>query len=295
MKVLISGASGLVGSALSESLKVHHEQIVPLVRDDRDGVHWNPTVGMIDEGGLENFTAVVHLAGDNIADGRWNAAKKRHIRDSRINGTRLLAESLAERSRKPAVLVCASAIGYYGHRGDEPLDESARPGEGFLPEVCVEWEQAAQPAVDAGIRVVHVRIGVVLSAKGGALVKMLTPFQLGVGGIIGSGKQYMSWIELSDLVAVIEHAIADAALVGPVNAVAPEAVTNRTFTKTLGKVLGRPTIFPMPAFAARIAFGEMADALLLASTRVVPSKLQQSGFTFHHAALEPALRHVLTH
>jgi uncharacterized protein (TIGR01777 family) len=293
MKVLISGASGLVGSALDQSLQERGHHVVALVRDDRDGVHWNPQAGAIDADGLEGFDAVVHLAGESIADGRWNDAKKRHIRDSRIKGTRLLAESLAACDHKPAVLVCASAIGFYGDRGDEPLDESAKPGDGFLPQVCVQWEQATQPAADAGIRVVNLRIGIVLSGEGGALAKMLTPFKMGVGGVLGPGKQYMSWIERDDLVSIIEHTIADDSLIGQVNAVAPQAVTNHTFTKTLGRVLSRPTIFPMPAFAARLAFGEMADALLLASTRVVPVKLQQSGFTYQHANLEPALRHLL--
>ncbi|MGH9813472.1 MAG: TIGR01777 family oxidoreductase, partial [Candidatus Acidiferrales bacterium] len=208
-------------------------------------------------------------------------------------GTRLLADALAKLSRRPRTLVCASAIGYYGDRGEETLREDSPPGKGFLAETCVEWEAAAKPAADAGLRLVHLRIGVVLHPAGGALKQMLLPFKLGAGGVIGSGRQYMSWIALDDLVGVFQHALANDSLCGPANAVAPNPATNREFTKTLGKVLSRPTIFPMPAFAARLAFGEMADELLLSSARVEPARLAASGYRFAYPQLEPALRHLL--
>jgi len=241
---------------------------------------------------LNGFDAVVHLAGENIA-GRWSQAKKAAIRDSRIKGTRLLAETLTRANQPPRVMVSASAIGFYGDRGDVILDEKATMGSGFLADVCKEWEDATKPASDAGIRVVNLRIGVVLTPAGGALAKMLTPFKLGVGGIMGSGKQYWSWVAIDDVVGAIGHALTTESLFGPVNAVAPEAATNHDLTKTLGKVLSRPTIFPMPAFAARLALGEMADALLLSSARVSPMKLIESGYTFKYPSLESALRHVL--
>ncbi len=268
--------------------------VVPLVRSSSDqGIHWNPVKGEIDTEKLEGFDAVVHLAGENIADGRWNDAKKKRILDSRVKGTRLLTEALAKLKQKPKVLVCASAIGYYGDRGDEVLGDGAAPGEGFLSDVCVEWEKAADPAREAGIRTVHLRIGVVLAANGGALDKMLLPFKLGVGGVLGSGDQYMSWVTADDVVGMIHFAIENEKLEGGVNAVAPNPVTNREYTKTLGKVLSRPTIFPVPAFGARLALGEMADALLLSSTRVVPTTLEKEGYTFRFAQLENALRHLL--
>jgi hypothetical protein len=237
--------------------------------------------------------AVVHLAGENIAGGRWTAAQKARIRDSRVTGTRLLSESLPKLSRPPRVLVSASATGYYGNRGSEVLREESPPGTGFLSDVCREWEAATDPASRGGIRVVHIRTGLVLSSRGGALEKMLMPFKLGVGGKIGSGNQYWSWISIDDLCAAILHTIQAAGLHGPVNAVSPTPVTNLEFTKTLGQVLSRPTVFPMPALAARIAFGEMADELLLASARVEPAKLLASHFTFRHRELESALRYLM--
>ena len=235
----------------------------------------------------------MHLAGENIAVRRWTPAQKARIRDSRVQGTRLLAQSLARLQQPPTVMVCASAIGFYGDRGEELLTEGSAPGSGFLTDTCRAWEAAAQPASEKDIRVVNLRLGVVLSPGGGALAKMLLPFRLGVGGKIGSGRQYMSWIEIDDVVGVIHYALTTDELRGPVNAVAPNPVTNREFTKTLGRVLSRPTIFPMPAFAARLAFGEMADELLLASTRVKPARLQNSGYYFRHPRLEDALRHLL--
>jgi len=235
----------------------------------------------------------VHLAGDNIASGRWTDAKKASIRDSRVQGTTVLCEALAQLVKPPKVLLCASAIGYYGDRGETIFREESPPGTGFLAEVCQAWEAATAPAVQRGIRVVRLRFGIVLSPTGGPLAKMLTPFRLGLGGVVGAGKQYMSWIALDDVLGVIQHALSTETLQGPVNVVAPQPVTNQEFTTTLGKVLRRPTRLSMPAFAARLIFGEMADALLLASTRVLPARLVASEYTFHYPALEEALQHLL--
>lgn len=295
MKILVTGATGLVGSALTSSLAVGGHDVVRLGRtaSEAGDVRWDPEGGVLDAGALEGVDGVVHLAGENIATGRWTAEKKRRIRESRVRGTRLLAETLAGLERSPRVLVSASAIGYYGDRGDEELRETSSAGAGFLSDVCREWEAATEAAQGKGIRVVHARLGVVLSTGGGALAKMLTPFKLGAGGIIGNGRQYMSWITLDDTVAAVSHLLATDSVDGPVNVVAPGTVTNHEFTKTLGRVLRRPTLFPMPAFAARLAFGEMADALLLASTRVKPAALLESGYAFRHDSLEEGLRHVI--
>jgi uncharacterized protein (TIGR01777 family) len=257
-------------------------------------VGWNPETGEIDAAALEGLDAVVHLAGESIASGRWNAEKKARIRESRVKATRLLCEALAARQRRPRTLVTASAIGYYGSRGDEVLRESSSPGTGFLAEVCKDWEAATRPASDSGIRVVLVRFGMILSKKGGALAKMLTPFRMGVGGKIGDGRQYMSWIALTDVVGAIHHALMTESLSGPVNVVAPNPVTNLEFTKTLGSALGRPTFFPMPAFAARLAFGEMADELLLSSQRVEPTRLRETNYSFRFADLAGALQSILS-
>jgi uncharacterized protein len=297
MIIAVTGSTGLVGSALVTALEARGHLVRRLVRGNiNDGDHeirWNPDQGEIDAAELNGIDGVVHLAGENIAGGRWTESFKRRILESRIKGTRLLAETLAGLEMKPSVLVSASAIGYYGNRHDEEVDELAPSGNGFLAEVCREWEAATEPAHDAGIRVVKLRIGPVLSPKGGALAKMLTPFKLGLGGVIGSGRQYFSWIALDDLVSAIVFAVENESLVGPVNAVAPGAITNREFTKTLGSVLGRPTIFPMPAFLARLAFGEMADEMLLGGARVAPHELIKAGFPFEYPQLEPALRHLL--
>lgn len=294
MQVLISGATGMVGTALQSVLVQQDRQVRRLARHKHEGddIPWDPA-GKLDVSALEGIDAVVHLAGENISSHRWTAAQKARIRDSRVRGTQLLSEALARLERKPQSLVCASAIGYYGDRGDDVLDETSPPGTGFLPEVCQAWEAATQPAGAAGIRVVNLRFGVILSPTGGALAKMLPPFRLGAGGRIGSGQQYMSWITLDDVVDVISLALSNANLAGPVNAVSPTPVTNAEFTHTLGRVLGRPTIFPMPAFAARLALGEMADALLLASARVLPKALDAAGYKFHFAGLDHALRHLL--
>src|SRR6266566_4624603 len=239
------------------------------------------------------MNAVVHLAGENIAGGRWTAARKERILNSRVKGTKLIAETLGNLPQPPQVLVSASAIGYYGDRGSELLREQSPPGTGFLPDVCRQWEAATDAATRKGIRVVHLRTGIVLSGKGGALRKMLLPFKLGVGGKIGSGEQYWSWISIDDHCAAILHCIQASSLHGPVNAVSPSPVTNLEFTKALGRVLHRPTIFPLPALAARLVLGEMADALLLASARVEPAKLLGSRFVFEHKDLEPTLASLL--
>jgi uncharacterized protein (TIGR01777 family) len=265
---------------------------VSLGRSKAD-ITWDPARGQIEAGRLEGFEAIIHLAGDNIAEGRWTAAKKERILRSRVDGTKLLAETVAGLKTPPSVVVSASAIGYYGDRGEEALTETSAPGMSFLADVCREWEKAADPLAQKNIRVVHPRIGIVLSREGGALAKMLPPFKMGVGGNLGSGRQYMSWIDLDDLTGVLLTLVRTPSLRGPVNAVTPFPVTNAEFTKTMGSVLSRPTIFPMPAFAARLVFGEMADALLLASTRVEPTKLESIGHSFKFPRLDSSLRHQL--
>jgi hypothetical protein len=253
---------------------------------------WDPDTGAV-EPGLDGVDAVVHLAGESVAGGRWTEARKRRIRESRVRPTRLLCETLARQRTPPRVLVCASAIGYYGDRGDQVLREESAPGAGFLPEVCRKWEAAAEPAARRGIRVVHLRIGLVLSPKGGALAAMLPVFRLGLGGPVGAGAQWMSWIGIDDTLGAILHALMNEALAGPVNAVAPAPVTNREFAKTLARVLRRPAVLPFPAFAARLLLGQMADELLLASARVEPARLRATGYAFRDATLEGALRRLL--
>jgi uncharacterized protein len=297
MKILVSGSHGLVGKALVHSLTNDSHEVFRLVRRGRSlgapEVEWFPDQGRIDAEQLEGFDAVVHLAGENIATGRWTDSKKRAIRDSRVKGTSLLSDALSRLSRPPSVFLGASAIGYYGDRGDELLNEKSAVGKGFLPDVCVEWENATGPAAEKGIRVVHTRFGIILDSDEGALAKMLTPFRMGIGGRIGDGKQWMSWIALDDVVNGLKFLIADKSTRGPVNFVTPNPVTNAEFTKTLGRVLSRPTLFPVPAFAVRLAFGEMADALLLSSQKVEPEVLQEKGFLFSWPTLEPALKHIL--
>lgn len=298
MNILVSGSTGLVGTALIPLLTTQGHEVVRLVRSkskspSKEMIHWNPEANYIDAAGLEGLDAVVHLAGENIAGARWSASQKARIRDSRVNGTRLLCETLSQLAKPPTTLVCASAIGFYGDRGDELITETSAPGTSFLCDVCREWEAAAEPARQKGIRVVHARFGIILSPAGGALAKMLFPFKMGVGGVIGTGRQYMSWITLDDAVGAIAHALTTPTLSGPVNVVAPHPVTNHEFTKTMGKVLGRPTILPMPAFAARLAFGEMANELLLGGANVKPVRLQESGYSFRFPELETGLRHVL--
>jgi hypothetical protein len=297
LRVALTGASGLIGRHVAAALRQAGHRVDPLVRrapqPGTTEIRWDPARGDVDAQALSAVDAVVHLAGETIAAGRWTPARKAAIRDSRVLGTMLLSQCLAQFDPPPRVFVSASAIGYYGDRGDEMLDESHPPGHGFLADVCREWEAATAPARQAGIRVVNLRIGMVLSRDGGALPRMLTPFKLGLGGRVGSGRQYMSWIALPDLVRVFEHVIATEELRGPVNAVAPQAVTNAEFTRALGRVLRRPTILPAPAFAVRLVFGEMGQELLLASTRVVPRRLEATGFAFELGQLEAALRAIL--
>ena len=297
MNVAFSGASGLIGAALIASLEAGGHRAIPLVRraprPGEDALRWDPASGAITPAGPSVADAVVHLAGDSIMGLRWTAEKKRRIRESRTIATRLLVQTLTRLAKPPAVLVCASGVGYYGSRGDEVLSEESRPGTGFLADLAREWEAATATAIAQGIRVVNLRLGVVLSAHGGALAKMLTPFRLGLGGVIGDGTQWMSWIALDDVIGAIRHAITTDALRGPLNLVAPGPVTNVEFTRTLGRALGRPTLVPLPAFAARLAMGQMADELLLASQRVVPARLQASGYRFRYPTLEDALRAVL--
>lgn len=296
MKIAVTGASGLVGQALLGLLKMESHEVISLVRKasncSKESVLWNPEKHTIDLNGLENVDGVVHLAGESIV-GRWTDTLKNKILKSRLDGTQLIAESVAKLQKPPKVLVCASAIGFYGDRGEEVLDESSPAGKGFLSEVCQAWENAALPAKKAGVRTVHLRIGIILSAKGGALAKMLPPFKLGLGGILGDGQQMMSWVAIDDVAGIILCMLKNSKLEGAVNAVSPAPVTNRDFTKALGKALHRPTFFPVPSFGIRLLFGEMADALLLASARVLPKKLQENGYVFKYSHLGPALSAIL--
>lgn len=297
MKILITGSHGLVGQALFTSLVQDGHEVVRLVRRQPQfgspEVEWDPKHGVIDSAHLEGFDVVVHLAGESIADGRWTTEKKRRIRESRVQGTEILSQALVRLSQRPKVFLSASAIGYYGNRGNEVLDETSHPGSDFLSNVCVQWEQATGPVAQAGVRTVNLRFGIILSVRGGALAKMLPPFRMGIGGRVGNGKQWMSWIVLDDVVGAIKHSIGDVSLAGPVNFVAPNTVTNAHFTRELGRTLSRPTLFPVPEFGARLAFGEMADALLLSSQRVNPSRLKEAGYQFLEPELPGALRRVL--
>jgi uncharacterized protein len=292
-KILVSGVSGPIGAALLPSLKARGYEITRLVRGPatgKDQISWDPGRPIAPEA-VSGFDAVVHLAGESIV-GRWTDEKKRKIRESRVAGTSTLAQALAQAQAKPQVFVCSSAIGYYGDRGNEILNEQSAPGTGFLPDVCREWESATQAAVRAEIRTVQMRTGVVLSPKGGALEKMLTPFEIGVGGKIGNGQQWMSWIDVQDMVGAIHH-ILDSKLQGPVNMVAPNPVTNAEFTKTLASVLSRPAIFPVSAFVVKLAFGEMGETVLLGSQRVEPGQLVSSGYSFRFRTLRASLENIL--
>jgi uncharacterized protein len=293
--VAVTGASGLLGSALLPALRAAGWTPRAVVRRAAGPgeVRWDPAAGKIDLPALEGVDAAVHLAGESIAAGRWTAEAKRRIRDSRILGTRLLAESLVRLQRRPRVLISASAIGIYGDRGDASLDETSELGTDFLARVGQEWEAAARPAAEAGIRVVHLRFGIVLAREGGALGQMLTPFKLGVGGPLGSGRQWMSWIAIDDAVGAILEAITNEAARGPINAVAPEPVRNAEFAARLGEALHRPALLPAPAFALRALFGEMADGALLASQRVVPARLATLGYRFKYPSLPQALEAIL--
>ena len=296
MKIGVSGSTGLIGSALVATLRRRGDDVVPLVRRrvaaGETAIAWDPEHGSIDRAGLEGLGAVIHLAGENVF-GRWSPAKKNRIRDSRVLGTRLLSDALAGLHRRPRTFLAASAIGYYGDRGAEELTEHSAPGEDFLAHVARDWEAATSPASHAGIRVVNMRIGVVLAPSGGALGKMLPAFRLGVGGPIGSGNQYVSWIALEDIVNAMVHVLAHDDVTGPVNLTAPTPVPNREFAKILGKVLGRPAVVTVPTFALRVAFGTEGAAMLQSGQRVLPSRLLALGFQFSFPTMEPALRHLL--
>jgi uncharacterized protein (TIGR01777 family) len=295
MKVVIAGASGLVGSALIPALEADGAEVTRLVRTSaRAGeIEWHPNNDQIDATKLEGFDIIINLAGENIAGGRWTDDQKRKIHDSRVNGTHLLSEAIAGLKQPPKLFLCASATGIYGDRDDETLDEQSDSGGGFLAGVCREWEQATEPASAAGVRTVNLRFGPILAREGGMLAKLLTPFKMGMGGKVGSGKQYISWVAIDDAVNAIKLALKDESIRGPLNIVSPRPVTNEEFTKTLGHVLSRPTALAMPAFAVRLAFGEMADEMLLTSQRVIPKRLNDAGFEFEYPELEGAFRKYL--
>jgi len=297
MKVMISGAGGLVGTALSATLSQHGHEITPLQRraaaaGSPGGPWWDPRSGQIDLQGAGPVDAIVHLAGENLA-GRWTQRKKEAIWKSRVEGTRLLCTAIARMPQPPSVLVSASAVGIYGDRGDELLDEESKAGHGFLSDLAKEWEAATAPVRERGIRVVHARLGIVLTPRGGALARLLPVFQLGLGGPVGNGRQYWSWVGLDDAVAALERMLVDRAFAGAYNVVTPHPVTNSEFTRILGRVLHRPAVLRIPAPLVRLGFGEMGEAMLLSGARVLPRRLEQSGFVFHQPTLESALRHLL--
>ncbi len=297
MKVLITGATGLIGEALQRSFdEKGYEMLLASRKESNDENHikWSVEDGFTKPEDLEGVDVVVHLAGENVSGLRWTDEKKKAIRDSRVLGTRNVVDSISKLKHKPKVFIASSAIGFYGERGDEEVTESSAAGDNFLAGVCKEWEAESRRAEDAGIRTVLLRTGIVLSKNGGALATMLTPFKLGVGGVVGSGKQWMSWISLDDHIAIINYAIENDHIRGAVNAVSPNPVTNHDFTKTLGEVLYRPTFLPLPEFAVSMIFGEMGDALLLASTKVMPRRLEDAGFEFAYPELKAALEHAVT-
>ncbi len=295
MKVAVTGSSGLIGSSLVPFLLEKGVTVSKILRENPKGneISWRPESGDWNSAFAGGIDGIVHLAGENIASGKWTKTKKEKIRNSRVEGTKRLCEHILKLPTPPSVLVCASAIGYYGDQGMEFLNEGSSRGSGFLPDVCVEWEEAANIVSKAGVRVVNVRFGVVLSKDGGALAKMLVPFKMGMGGKVGSGAQYMSWVAMDDVTGAIYHTLVTDSLKGPVNVTAPNPVTNKEFTNTLGGVLKRLAIMPMPAFAARLAFGEMANDLLLASTKVAPKRLSDSGYEFQYPKLEKVLKDIL--
>jgi hypothetical protein len=294
-RILVSGVSGPIGAALLPSLKTSGWSVVRLVRGTAVGngqIAWDPSVP-ISPDAVSGFDAVIHLAGESIF-GRWSAAKKRKIRDSRVAGTLNLATALAQAEDKPQVFVCGSAIGYYGNRGEEVLREESAPGNGFLAEACQQWEEATTPAVRADIRTAHLRTGIVLSPKGGALGAMLLPFKMGLGGRTGDGQQWMSWVDVRDVVGGIHHILKNDLMQGAVNMVAPKPVRNEEFAATLASVLSRPAILPMPAFAVKTVFGEMGEELLLSSQKVEPGRLISSGYPFRYRDLRASLQDLLS-
>lgn len=286
-RILITGASGLLGTALTHALSARGDEVIPLIRGANDSQcpTWDPSAGEIDLGEIGALDAVIHLAGSNVAQGRWSPERKKIIRESRIAATQLLSLALANLPNKPKTMISASAVGIYGNCGDAILEEDSPAGRGFLAELCAQWEASTKSAETAGIRVLHARIGVVLDYQGGALKKMLLPFRLGLGGTLGDGAQYMSWVSLRDVVGMMQFLIDQPALKGPFNLVGPQAITNRVFTKALGSALRRPTVLPIPSFLLRFLFGEMANELLLSSTRAVPKALRDAGYSFQDADL----------
>lgn len=297
MKIAITGSTGLVGNSLVTFLEKKGHEIYRLVRNKKNlsqnHIFWNPEKNEIEKEKLEGLDVVIHLAGDSVASGRWTAAKKKSIRDSRVIGTQFLAQTISLLKKPPHTILSASAIGFYGNRGDEILTEESEPGSGFLTEVCLEWEKAWDAVLDKKIRLCFLRIGMVLDKTGGALGKMLLPFKLGLGGVAGSGQQFMSWIALSDLIGAIDFLMRDKKLSGPFNMVCTMPVTNREFTKTMGKVLNRPTFFALPEFVIKTVFGEMGEQLLLTSAHVIPKRLMEAGFVFEYSNLEKCLKALL--
>jgi uncharacterized protein (TIGR01777 family) len=298
MRILVTGATGLIGAKLTGVLENDGHTVIALTRrasiDRQVSITWDPESGKLDPNEIEGFDAVIHLAGENIGGGRWTDARKARILNSRVNGTRLLCDAIEKLQSPPKVLISSSAIGYYGDRGDALLNEASGPGSGFLPDVCVAWEKATESAATCGVRVVLLRTGIVQTPEGGSLQRMLLPFKLGIGGKFGNGKQWWSWIGIEDVTNVIQFALMNEKLAGPVNLVAPHPVTNDEFTKILARVLKRPAITPIPQFALKLLLGEMADGLLFSSARVEPKRLSEAGYQFHQTELEPTLRSLLS-
>ena len=296
MKILITGATGLIGSALQRSRRAKGDELLLASRKepkDKSFIQWDAKDGFAEPDRLEGIDAVVHLAGENLSGLRWTDEKKKAIRDSRVLGTRSVVDAISHLKKKPKVFIASSAIGFYGDRGDEEMTETSGPGKTFLADVCREWETESRRAEDSGIRTVLLRIGIVLSKDGGALAAMLMPFKLGLGGVVGTGRQWMSWIALADHIAVVDYVLENENIRGAVNSVSPNPVQNKEFTATMGEVLYRPTFIPVPEFAVHLAFGEMGDSLLLDSTKVVPKRLEQAGFKFKFPDLKKALENAV--
>ncbi len=295
MNILITGSSGLIGTHLMDVLTSNDHKVLRMLRShpDEQAFYWDPSAGIIKMDDSIDIDAVINLAGPSISDGRWSEKRKKLILDSRVDGTRLLSDTLAAMHNKPKVFISGSAIGYYGDTGDQVVDEDSEPGSGFLAEVAWQWEEATRTASEAGIRTVNIRTGVVLSPEGGMLAKLLLPFKMGLGGIIGSGQQYLSWVSLNEVVNMIHFILENESIAGPVNLVSKQPVTNHTFTKTLGSVLKRPTFIPLPAYVVKLAFGEMGEELLLSGARVLPNRLIEGGYNFKDVDLKSTLASLL--